>query len=95
MLKSKVPRERISWFPTVANDVCIGDQECFDFCKNNVFAWDEAAARPVVANPYQCVLGCNACMQICPVAAITFPSQQQLRQMIRQAAGQPNFSPNG
>lgn len=85
MLKSKVQRGKIPWFPTINNDVCIGDRECFNFCKNNVFEWDEAAGRPMAANPYKCVLGCDACMQICPVEAITFPSQQELRQMIRQA----------
>ena len=88
MLKSAAPREKIPWFPTVDNDVCIGDQECFNFCKSNVFAWDEAEGRPMVANPYNCVLGCNACMQICPVEAIAFPSQEELRQMLRQAAQQ-------
>lgn len=85
MLKSKVPREKVPWFPTINNDVCIGDKECFNFCKNNVFEWDETEGRPIVANPYKCVLGCDACMQICPVEAITFPSQQELRQMIRLA----------
>jgi NAD-dependent dihydropyrimidine dehydrogenase PreA subunit len=86
MVNSKVPREKIAWFPTINNDACIGDRECFNFCKNNVFEWDEAEGRPMVANPYKCVLGCDACMQICPVKAITFPSQQELRRMIRQAA---------
>jgi NAD-dependent dihydropyrimidine dehydrogenase PreA subunit len=85
MLNSKVPREKVDWFPTINNEVCIGDQECFNFCKNDVFVWGEAADRPVVANPYKCVLGCNACMQICPVDAIMFPSQQELRRMIRLA----------
>ena len=86
MPESKVPREKIPWFPTVNNDVCIGDKECFNFCKNDVFTWDEVNDRPIVANPYHCVLGCNACMQICPVEAITFPSQQELKQMMREAA---------
>jgi NAD-dependent dihydropyrimidine dehydrogenase PreA subunit len=96
MPMSEAPREKIAWFPTVNNEVCIGDQECFNFCKSDVFKWDEAEARPIVANPYKCVLGCDACMQICPVEAITFPSRQELRQMIRQAAprapqGQPEL----
>jgi NAD-dependent dihydropyrimidine dehydrogenase PreA subunit len=86
MPESKVPREKIPWFPTINNDVCIGDKECFNFCKNDVFTWDEDNGHPIVANPYHCVLGCNACMQICPVEAITFPSQQELKQMMREAA---------
>ena len=85
-MQSSVPRDKIPWFPKIDFDACIGDQECVNFCKNDVFKWDEVGGRPIVANPYKCVLGCDACMQICPVEAITFPSQQDLRQMIRQAA---------
>lgn len=76
--------------PTVHSEACIGDQECFNFCKNDVFASDEATGRPVVVNPYKCVLGCNSCMQICPVDAITFPSQLELRRMIRLARDPAN-----
>lgn len=63
----------------------------FNFCKNDVFAWDEAAGRPVVVNPYKFILGCDACMQICPVDAITFPSQQELRRVIRLATEPSNL----
>ena len=86
MPEPKAPREKIPWFPTINNDVCIGDKECFNFCKNDVFTWDEVNEHPIVANTYHCVLGCNACMQICPVEAITFPSQQELKRMILKAA---------
>ena len=34
------------------NEVCIADQECFSFRKNNVFQWDEAEGRPIVADLY-------------------------------------------
>ena len=88
MLMSEAPREMIAWFPTINNELCIGDWECFNFCKSDVFKWDEAEGRPIVANPYKCVLGCDACMQICPVAAITFPSRRELRRMIRLAGRQ-------
>lgn len=45
----KVPREKIPWFPTISYGACIHDQECINFCKNNVFDWDQALAVPVVA----------------------------------------------
>ncbi|MGQ9559721.1 MAG: 4Fe-4S dicluster domain-containing protein [Candidatus Oleimicrobiaceae bacterium] len=79
-----IPREKIPWFPTVDYDACTGDQECFNFCKNEVFRWDEGSNRPVVENPYNCVLGCSACANICPAGAITFPSLEDIRQLIRK-----------
>ncbi len=82
MLASALPREKIAWFPTVDYEVCTGDQECFNFCKNNVFTWDEENQHPIVANPYNCVVGCQACINVCPVQAISFPSNDELRASI-------------
>lgn len=76
---ARIPRELIPWYPTVNTELCTGDRACFDFCRNNVFEWDEQSGHPVVKNPYSCVLGCDACAQVCPAGAITFPSQEELR----------------
>ncbi len=82
MLASALPREKIPWFPTLDYEICTGDQECFNFCKNNVFTWDEENQHPIVANPYNCVVGCQACINVCPVQAISFPSKEELRASI-------------
>ncbi|MFI5107287.1 MAG: ferredoxin family protein [Terriglobales bacterium] len=79
-----IPREKIPWFPTVNNEICTGDQECFKFCKNDVFAWDEDNSHPIVKNPYNCVVGCQACINVCPVQAISFPSKEELRQTMKR-----------
>ncbi len=79
-----IPREMIPWFPTVDYGVCTGDQECFKFCKNQVFKWDEENNRPVVKNPYRCVVGCQACLNVCPVQAIRFPTKDELREMLKR-----------
>jgi NAD-dependent dihydropyrimidine dehydrogenase PreA subunit len=84
MEKLKVPREKIPWFPTINYDACIGDRECIEFCKNDVFDWDEALGHPLVARPNNCVVGCSACAQICPVEAISFPSKDELRTTLRR-----------
>lgn len=84
MQPSAIPREKIPWFPKVDLETCTGDQECFKFCKNDVFAWDEKSQHPIVKNPYHCVVGCQACINICPVGAIEFPSQEELRATIRR-----------
>ena len=84
MQPTDIPREKIPWFPGVDYDLCTGDQECFHFCKNDVFAWDEENRRPIVQNPYNCVVGCQACINICPAAAIHFPSKEELRATMRR-----------
>jgi NAD-dependent dihydropyrimidine dehydrogenase PreA subunit len=79
-----VPRELVPWYPTIDADACIGDRVCVDFCKNDVYRWDEESAHPVVERPHNCVLGCSACMDLCPVSAISFPSMQELREPLRR-----------
>lgn len=85
-MSPSVPREKIPWFPTIDVDACIGDQECVKFCRNDVFVWDELNTRPGVVHPFNCVVGCSACAQICPVEAIHFPSKEELRCTLRALA---------
>ncbi len=88
MQSVQIPREKIPWFPTIDYGLCTGDQECFKFCKNGVYLWNEADNHPIVQNPYQCVVGCQACLNVCPVGAIQFPSKEELRatlQRLRQS----------
>jgi NAD-dependent dihydropyrimidine dehydrogenase PreA subunit len=77
-------REKIPWFPTIDPDLCIGDQDCVEFCKNNVLAFDENTFKVLVVNPYNCVVGCSSCATICPQEAIHFPSQADLRNTLRK-----------
>lgn len=79
-----IPREKIPWFPRIDESACIGDKECINFCKNQVFEWDEMNNLPIVKNPFNCVLGCSACAQICPANAIIFPTLHELRETIRR-----------
>ncbi len=88
MAAQDIPRQMIPWYPTVDTSLCTGDQECFKFCKNQVFDWDETGNHPVVKNPYNCVVGCQACVNICPVQAISFPSKEELRDTLRRLRAQ-------
>ncbi len=79
-----VPREKIDWSPRINYDACLGDRVCYEFCKNDVFVWDEEKQQPIVEHPLSCVLGCDTCAQLCPTEAITFPTKEQLRDTVRR-----------
>ena len=82
-MSPNIPRDKLTWHPTINFDVCTGDRACIDFCKNDVFGWDEEQKHPLVLNPLNCVLGCDSCAQICPMEAITFPRKDELRAQIK------------
>jgi NAD-dependent dihydropyrimidine dehydrogenase PreA subunit len=87
-MKPEVPRDQIDWSPRINYDACLGDHACFDFCHNDVFTWDAVNSRPIVANPTNCVLGCDSCAQICAAEAISFPNKDELRATLRRLRAQ-------
>lgn len=93
MANASLPRERIPWFPSINYDLCKGSKECLAFCPNNVLAWDEAGARTVVANPYNCTVGCSNCVRICPSQAITFPDMEELAATLKRLRSEMQQKP--
>ena len=47
-----------------------------------VFTWDQGTGRPVVANPYNCVVACSNCKTICPSGSIGFPTIEWLGEFL-------------
>ncbi|MCM8771546.1 MAG: 4Fe-4S binding protein [Candidatus Omnitrophica bacterium] len=78
----EIPREKIPWFPKIDYEKCIGCKECYNFCKNGVYQWNEEKNIPIVKNPYNCVVGCSACANICNGNAIDFPTKKELMEAI-------------
>ncbi|MDI3548621.1 MAG: hypothetical protein PWR10_2273 [Halanaerobiales bacterium] len=74
------PREKIPWYPTIHEDKCTGCRTCIDFCSHGTYSWDEEKNIAVVANPYNCVVGCSNCRPQCPGEAIEFPPLSILKQ---------------
>lgn len=81
-----IPREEIPWYPTVDYDNCAGCQDCLEFCPNAVYVWDDNDHHPLVVNPYNCVVGCSACAQMCPMEAISFPTREEMVALMRELA---------
>jgi len=74
-----IPRKEIPWYPQVDYKKCIGCGLCFMTCGRVVFDWDFEQMRPIVARPYNCLVGCTTCANLCPGKAINFPSLEILR----------------
>jgi NAD-dependent dihydropyrimidine dehydrogenase PreA subunit len=83
-----VSREKFPWFPTINYDACTRDLDCLNFCVHEVFDWDPATGRPVVAHPYDCVPGCTSCIEVCKAGALSLPSKQQWRSTLRRLRAQ-------
>ena len=79
-----IPREKIPWYPTVIEEKCIGCKLCFVTCGRNVFNFDLERNKPVVENPYHCMVGCTTCATICPSSAIVFPQKKVIEQVERE-----------
>ncbi len=86
-LFGNLPREKIPWFPTIDFDKCVGCKECFNFCGNGVFEWDEENNKPIIEEPYNCVIGCLACAKLCNGEAIKFPTKKELKDAVNKAKG--------
>ena len=80
-----LPREKIPWFPTIDFDKCVRCKECYNFCHNGVYEWDEENNKPRVVQPYNCVIGCSACANLCNGEAIKFPTRKELMDIFNKA----------
>lgn len=79
-----IPRDEISWSPTVVAERCIGCGLCVTSCGRKVYQFDFDKNVAVVANPLNCMVGCSTCATICPREAIEFPSRGSIQQLIRE-----------
>jgi NAD-dependent dihydropyrimidine dehydrogenase PreA subunit len=77
-----IPRKDIPWFPTVDADACIGCTLCFLSCGRGVYEMQDN--KSIVANPYNCMVGCGTCGTVCPTQAITFPERDLIWKLERE-----------
>jgi len=86
-----VPRHKIPWYPTIDYDKCISCGACVNYCTAGgfgVYAFEEkdGKKRPVVKNPYNCIVFCRGCedKDVCPTGAITHPSEEETQAIIEK-----------
>ncbi|MGQ4832582.1 MAG: 4Fe-4S dicluster domain-containing protein [Candidatus Asgardarchaeia archaeon] len=79
-----VPRKKIPWYPKIDPGQCIGCGLCAAVCGRGVYKYDFDAHRPIVVKPYNCLVGCQTCANLCPVGAIEFPRPETLKKYIAE-----------
>jgi NAD-dependent dihydropyrimidine dehydrogenase PreA subunit len=75
------PREKVEWFPTIDSAKCVKCGMCMN-CGKDVYDWTNEGAK--VARPYNCVVGCQSCANLCLGNAITFPDVASVRQLYKK-----------
>ena len=81
-----IPRSKIPWYPTIDYEKCISCGNCVEYCTLGAYEWEEedGKKRPVVKNPYNCVVLCAGCQPECPVGAISHPSKKETIKRIKK-----------
>ena len=79
-----IPRKEIPWYPTIDYEKCISCGKCVDYCKLGTFEFEQKNGKQTsaVKNPYNCVVLCTGCDDICPAQAINHPSKEDTRRII-------------
>ena len=64
------PAQWVPWFPVIDYDLCVGCNQCANFCIFGAYTTDGGVR---VAHPASCKTNCPACARMCPKSAIIFP----------------------
>lgn len=75
------PRKDVNWFPTIDREKCVKCGMCMN-CGKNVYEWTEEGSK--VARPFDCVVGCTTCGNLCLGKAISFPDNSSLRELYKK-----------
>jgi len=88
-------RRRFPWFPTLNPEVCLADLECLNYCPADVFDWDPATGKPVVARPYDCIPGCRSCAERCKGKGISLPGKKEVVAALERIRAEDGLSSSG
>lgn len=79
-----IPRNEVPWYPRIDPEKCRNCGVCVEFCSHGAYERDPVSGKPVVKNPFNCVVGCSGCKPQCPVGAIEFPPLTILGELLEQ-----------
>jgi len=74
------PREKIKWYPKIDKNKCVKCGICMN-CGKSVYDWTKTG--PTVERPFNCVVGCSTCANLCEGNAITFPDIKNVRRLFK------------
>ena len=77
------PREKVEWFPTIDETKCVSCGMCLN-CGKNVYEWNVAKNKPEVRKPYECVVGCSTCANLCLGKAISFQDINKVKELYKK-----------
>jgi NAD-dependent dihydropyrimidine dehydrogenase PreA subunit len=78
-----IPRDKIPWDPKIDYDKCVSCGKCVDFCHMSAFKFEEKDGKnQTLVTPNSCVVFCRGCEDICPVGAISHPSEEKTQDII-------------
>ena len=77
-----LPRKEIPWYPTLNPESCNNCGLCLKKCGHNVYAYE--GGKVTVAQPYECVVGCESCRYQCAFDAISFPGRDELKKTLKK-----------
>jgi len=81
-----LPRNEIDWFPRIDMEKCQPEKcglVCVKYCPFGVFSI-KGNGLVEVSRPYECNVGDESCKFQCPYDAISFPSREVLKDMLRK-----------
>ncbi|HOK56177.1 MAG TPA: ferredoxin family protein [bacterium] len=82
-----LPRKKIDWFPKIDYSKCKPEEcgyHCVNFCPFKVFSKNENDQKVIVSQPYECNVGDESCKFQCPFGAISFPTREELKMMLKK-----------
>jgi len=81
-----IPRNKIDWHPIINYEKCVSCGKCVDFCHVKSFGYEDinGKKKTIVQNLKACVVLCRGCENICPVGAITHPSEEETKKLIEK-----------
>ncbi|MCL6088081.1 MAG: 4Fe-4S binding protein [Actinobacteria bacterium] len=81
-----IDRNKIKWYPTIDKSKCNNCKTCLQICPMKVYEINDNK-EVIVAYPYRCIVSCSYCAVRCQNVAISFPDEDELKEIIKKFKG--------